>query len=424
MNRLLQNKILSAEGRIEEWLISLEKDVPLFMSADIRDAGFKIASIDANLFPAGFNNLHESWYPLAAAELKNALLRYGVQPGSKLLLVCEEHTRNLFYLQNVHALTQLLQLAGFQVDTTTQFTIEDANYSDGALSLTTAQGNAVHMFSPDKAAANHNDYAAVVMNHDSSAGTAEWIKQLAIPVLPAWQAGWHTRSKARHFEHYRRLTTELGAIVGVDPWFFAPLDAHVTGVDINEDSARSQIAAKAEQLMRDIQARYDEYQIKEKPFVFLKSDHGTYGMAMLSFDNSGEILEINRKEKNKLFKGKSSVVVKDYLLQEGVPTILKTGEHFAENVVMLANNRFIGRFGRANEQKDARTSLNSTGMYFRQIPLAESQNAETQVAAIMTRVAGIALQREICEILNPADRDVPGLCGTPGNLQSKSLSQH
>lgn len=411
MNRLLQNKILAASNRIEDWLVSLEKDLPLFMSADIRDAGFKIASIDANLYPAGFNNLHESWYPVAAAELKNALNRYGVAIGSKLLLVCEEHTRNLFYLQNVYALLNLLRLAGYDADAATQFVIEDGSYVSGAITLTTAQGDKLQMLSPETAAAKESDYAAVVMNHDSSAGTAEWIKNLKIQVLPAWQAGWHTRSKARHFQHYRNLTAELGAIVGVDPWFFSPLDAHITGVDINDDASRTQIAAQAEQLMQSIQARYDEYQIKEKPFVFLKSDHGTYGMAMLSFDNAGEIQDINRKEKNKLFKGKSSVVVKDYLLQEGVPTIVKTGEHFAENVVMLANNRFIGRFGRVNEQKDARTSLNSTGMYFKQIAMAESQNAETQVAALMARVAGIALQREICEILNPAGKDLPGLCG-------------
>jgi len=411
VNLLLQNKILAASARIEEWLTSLEKEVPLFMSADIRDAGFKIASIDANLYPAGFNNLHVSWYPQAAAELKNALARYGISGSAKLLLVCEEHTRNLFYLQNVFALKHLLHLAGFEADATTQFVLEDAAYTAGAITLTTAQGDQLQLLSPEAAQSRMTEYSAVVMNHDSSAGTADWIKNLAITVLPAWQAGWHTRSKARHFEHYRNLTHELGAIVGVDPWFFAPLDAHIKDVDINADASRVAIAAKAEKLLRDIQQRYDEYQIKEKPFVFLKSDHGTYGMAMLSFDNAAEIQDINRKEKNKLFKGKSSVVVKDYLLQEGVPTIVKTGDHFAENVIMLANNRFIGRFGRVNQQKDARTSLNSTGMYFQQIALDESQNAETQVAALMTRVAGIALQREICEILHPADKGVSDLCG-------------
>lgn len=408
MNLLLQNKILAQTARINEWIESLEKDVPLFMSADIRDAGFKIASIDANLYPAGFNNLDVTFHALAAQNLAAALGRYGIAKGAKLLIVSEEHTRNLFYLENIHALSSILTLGGFHTEITTQFVIEGETYGPEGLALSSASGQKLSYLHPEKAAARANEFAAVVMNHDSSAGTADWVQKLSIPVLPAWQAGWHSRSKARHFEHYRNLMVDLGTIVGVDPWFFGALDRRITDTDINSDTARAQIAATAEGLLKDIQARYDEYQIKEKPFVFLKSDHGTYGMAMLSFDNAGEILDINRKEKNKLFKGKSSVVVKDYLLQEGVPTIVRmqrdagnadVAGYYAESVMMLANNRFIGCFARVNEQKDARESLNSTGMFFKPLPAADCDNAPTRVAEIITRVAGIALQREICELV-------------------------
>jgi len=399
VNILLQNKIVARYAQIGEWLRSLEKDVPIFMSADIRDAGFKIASIDANLYPAGFNNLDASFHPLAARHLKDALAHYNIPAGSRLLLISEEHTRNSFYLENIRALSGLLAAAGYSVEVATQFAIADESYVDNALELRTASGNTVRLYDPAYASARLADYSALIMNHDSSAGTADWIKNATIPVLPAWQAGWHSRSKARHFAHYRTLMNELAAIVGVDPWFFAPLDAHITGIDINSDADRAKVSEQAAGLLKQIQAKYDEYQIQEKPFVFLKSDHGTYGMAMLSFDSAGEILEINRKEKNKLFKGKSSVVVKDYLLQEGVPTIVREADHFSETVVMLANNQFIGCFARANEQKDGRTSLNSTGMYFKPHTLAATDNDATRVAAIITRVAGIALQREICELV-------------------------
>ncbi len=406
MNNLLQNKILAALPRTNAWLESIEDNIPLYMSADIRDAGFKIASIDANLYPAGFNNLDASFHELAASGLKAALARYGVTTG-KLLIVSEEHTRNLFYLENVYALCSILRRAGFQTEITTQFALEGENYQDGRLSLTTAKGSTLEILDPGSIGNRVGEFAAVVLNHDSSAGTADWLKGAGIPVLPAWQAGWHTRSKARHFAHYRELMQDFSQIVGVDPWFFGALDAHITDTDINADAARAAIAGKAEILLKEIQAKYDEYQIPEKPFIFLKSDHGTYGMAMLSFDNAAEILDINRKEKNKLFKGKSSVVVKDYLLQEGVPTVLQLPAaaggvpHFAESVMMLANNRFIGKFGRVNEQKGARSSLNSTGMYFKPLSLAECENPETQVATIITRIAGVALQREIGELVKP-----------------------
>jgi glutamate--cysteine ligase len=399
VNILLQNKIIARSAQIEEWLRALERDVPLYMSADIRDAGFKIASIDANLYPAGFNNLDPSFHWLATRHLQAALTHYRIPTNSKLLLISEEHTRNTFYLENIRSLASLLTAVGYTVEIATQFPLVNESYVDNAVEFRTASGNKVRLLNPTYAADRLAEYKAVIMNHDSSAGTADWIKNAPVPVLPPWQAGWHSRSKARHFAHYRALMKELAAIVGVDPWFFFPLDLSVTGIDINSDSDRARVAEQAAQLLRQIQAKYDEYQITEKPFVFLKSDHGTYGMAMLSFDSAGEIMEINRKEKNKLFKGKSSVVVKDYLLQEGVPTILRVAGHCSETVVMLANNQFIGCFARANTQKDARTSLNSTGMYFKPYTLAETENPPTRVAALITRVAGIALQREICELI-------------------------
>lgn len=403
MHPLLQNKIIAQKERIEEWLRSHEREaasaLALYMSADIRDAGFKVAPIDANLYPAGFNNLAPDFYPLAVKHLSAALQKQGIPPGQKLLVISEEHTRNLFYLENIHALCNLLQQAGYAVDVASQFSIEGELYTDGALVLKTASGKTVRLFSPEYAEAHLYEYAALIMNHDSSAGTARWIREAALPILPPWQAGWHSRSKARHFAHYRALVCELAELVQIDPWFLAPLDMAITGIDINSDTDRATVASKAELLLAEIQAKYDEYQIREKPFVFLKSDHGTYGMAMLSFENAGEILEINRKEKNKLFKGKSSVIVKDYLLQEGIPTIAKQENHFAETVVMLADNQFIGSFSRVNEIKDARTSLNSTGMYFKMHRIEETESDASRVALILTRVAGIALAREIGELV-------------------------
>ena len=37
-----------------------EIDVQIYVSVDIRDAGWQIAVVDANQFPAGFNNTSES----------------------------------------------------------------------------------------------------------------------------------------------------------------------------------------------------------------------------------------------------------------------------------------------------------------------------------------------------------------------------
>ncbi|MCS6972756.1 MAG: glutamate--cysteine ligase, partial [Leptospiraceae bacterium] len=282
MNRLLAQKILQHESRIDEWLRAHEKKSPFYLSADVRDAGFKVCPIDANLYPAGFNNLHPEFHGVAAQSLRNALADNGVYPESKLLVVSEEHTRNLFYLENLHVLGHIFEMAGFAVEFASQFVLPDVEYENGLCRLVTAKNNTVVLLHPELAAERLEQFAAIILNHDSSSGTAEWIQAAHKPVLPPWQAGWHSRSKACHFVHYRNLVAELAHIAGLDPWFLSALDAPVRDVDINLPKDRERVAEAAEKLLAQIAEKYAEYGIREKPYVFLKSDHGTYGMAMLT----------------------------------------------------------------------------------------------------------------------------------------------
>ncbi|MCA9405869.1 MAG: glutamate--cysteine ligase, partial [Candidatus Omnitrophica bacterium] len=57
----LIEKIKKNQAKIHQWLESYEgaKELPLYSSVDIRDAGFKMSVVDTNIFPAGFNNLCE-----------------------------------------------------------------------------------------------------------------------------------------------------------------------------------------------------------------------------------------------------------------------------------------------------------------------------------------------------------------------------
>ena len=52
------DRIKTKNDQIRGWLLTqeLNNELPLYSSVDIRDAGFKMAVVDTNLFPAGFNN--------------------------------------------------------------------------------------------------------------------------------------------------------------------------------------------------------------------------------------------------------------------------------------------------------------------------------------------------------------------------------
>ena len=63
-----ERKILLNQTKIEAWFRQqwCAHKPPFYGSVDIRNAGYKMASIDMNLFPGGFNNLNPNFIQLAA----------------------------------------------------------------------------------------------------------------------------------------------------------------------------------------------------------------------------------------------------------------------------------------------------------------------------------------------------------------------
>src|SRR3569832_2422271 len=98
------------------WLccLLLETPAPFYCSVDLRNAGFKLAPVDTNLFPAGFNNLNPAFMPLCIQAVQSAIERV-CPAAAKLLLIPENHTRNLFYLESVATLADNIRKAGYEV---------------------------------------------------------------------------------------------------------------------------------------------------------------------------------------------------------------------------------------------------------------------------------------------------------------------
>ena len=63
----LEARMLDSLPAIERWfrLEWMEHTPPFYTSVDLRNAGFKLAPVDTNLYPGGFNNLTEEMLPLA-----------------------------------------------------------------------------------------------------------------------------------------------------------------------------------------------------------------------------------------------------------------------------------------------------------------------------------------------------------------------
>src|SRR5688572_32946103 len=112
----LERTILAQRPEIERWFRTqwLEHAVPFYCSVDLRNSGFKIAPVDTNLFPGGFNNLNAEFQPLCVQAAMAALEK--ICPDARgAVLIPENHTRNRFYLQNVATLAKILRQAGMHV---------------------------------------------------------------------------------------------------------------------------------------------------------------------------------------------------------------------------------------------------------------------------------------------------------------------
>src|SRR3954464_4052824 len=110
--RDLEQQILNAVPAMERWFRHQwqEYEVPFYASVDLRNAGFKVAPVDTNLFPGGFNNLSPEFMPLCVQAIQAGVERVCANARG-VLLVPENHTRNQFYLRNIATLRTILARA-------------------------------------------------------------------------------------------------------------------------------------------------------------------------------------------------------------------------------------------------------------------------------------------------------------------------
>jgi glutamate--cysteine ligase len=77
----LERRFLDRMPEIEHWLRTQrqEREIPFYASVDLRNAGFKLAPVDTNLFPGGFNNLNPDSLPLCVQAIQAAVERCQLQ---------------------------------------------------------------------------------------------------------------------------------------------------------------------------------------------------------------------------------------------------------------------------------------------------------------------------------------------------------
>ncbi len=367
--REVETHIIDQMVEIESWFRYQWRltSAPFYASVDLRNAGFKIAPIDTNLFPAGFNNLNPAFEPLCIQAMQQAIERVNVNVD-RILIVPESHTRNQFYLENVAVLQEIIELAGFKVRLGSL--IEGMEESQ-TINLTS--GRTVHLeplqYEDNKVFVDDFIPDLILLNNDLSSGEPALFEGIEQVITPSLKLGWSNRLKSVHFSFYQQVAQEFSKLLDIDPWLIEPMFSNCGEVDFMKREGESCLSRNIETLLKDIQKKYDEYQVDCQPFVIVKADAGTYGMAIMTVHSPDEVMELNRKQRTRMATTKEGQKVTSVILQEGVYTHEKWGDDgtVAEPVVYMIDHNVVGGFYRVHSKRATNENLNAPGMRFERL---------------------------------------------------------
>ena len=365
----LEKYIVNHSCDIEQWFRSQWQNhqAPFYASVDLRNAGFKLAPVDTNLFPGGFNNLCETFVPLSIQAASVAIEKF-CPDAKKILIIPENHTRNTFYLKNLYSLHNILSKAGLEVrfgSINNEVKAPEVIIIEPDKSITLEPIN-----KKDHGIIIHNDDSsvfrpcAILLNNDLSVSIPNELKDIDQHIIPPLNAGWITRRKSNHFKFYDDVVNEFADFTKIDPWLINPFFEKISNLDFHERKGEEELSQRVGSLLKKIQDKYNQHQIKHAPYVVIKADAGTYGMGIMIAKSPEDVLSLNRKKRNKMSVIKEGVKVSEVIIQEGIHTEENIDGAVTEPVIYMIDHFVIGGFYRVHTAKGKDENLNAPGMHF------------------------------------------------------------
>ena len=406
----LESHLLAHHNSIEAWFRRQwhSSAPPFYASVDIRNAGFKVAPVDTNLFPAGFNNINRDFTPLVIHAMQSAL-DITCPDAIRILILPEQHTRNQSYLESIASLQEMLLQAGYETE---------IGSWDATEPIVLPSGRRIHPRRLKRRGkrlyADGFDPCAILLNNDLSSGVPPELRGLEQIITPPPDLGWSSRLKSGHFEFYRALAKEFSALIDMDAWFFDPLFRNCGKLNFMQRQGEECLAETTAALLADIQQKYRQHNINARPYVVIKADAGTYGMGVMMVHSAAEVVDLNRKQRTRMSRAKGGNVISKVILQEGVPTYETWGEAAAEPVVYMVDRYVVGGFYRVHTKRGVAENLNAPGMHFEPLGFEKPCNMPDPTDAadaipnrfytygVIARLALLAAAREIAAVQSRA----------------------
>jgi glutamate--cysteine ligase len=396
----IHKAIVDSCDQVEAWLESKKQNsyFPIYASVDVRDSKYKVASVDANIYPAGFNNVD-----VEDRKAMGPLFRRYIERGwgahiKKIALLTEEHTSNAHYWDNVYELLAILKSAGFETRVCIPRPMQKPVIVKTATGLEVLVDAATRVeehvllsgdFKPD----------LILSNNDFSDSYDWWANGLTTPVVPARELGWYQRKKSENFRYYNEVAHEFSELIKVDPWFWTVETVLIKEFDATYAESRDHLADEVDRMLYRMRAEYDKRDIQDEAAVFIKNNAGTYGLAVTQVTSGDEVRSWNAKSRKKMQAAKGGRDVEEIIIQEGIRSTIVVEGSTAEPVVYLVGCEPAGAFYRTHSDKSANESLNSPGAVFKKLRMSElrvtMEGCPTQnVYAWAARLSLLAISKE------------------------------
>ena len=359
----LEARILESLPAIERWfrLEWMEHTPPFYTSVDLRNAGFKLAPVDTDLFPGGFNNLTPEMLPLAVQAAMAAIEK----------IIPQRERANPFYLTHLQRLMRIFTQAGLNVRLGTL---------DGQPQTLTAPDGAELQIDPvqrqrGRLGLKDFDPCTILLNDDLAGGVPDVLQALHQQyLLPPLHAGFGVRRKSRHFESYEEVAKKFAKLLGMDPWLINPMFTQCGAVDFHQPSGLGCVQENVDALLGKVRRKYKEYGINEKPFVVVKADTGRGQQGLISVRDAKDIEGRVARLLAEGADGADLAEATQVIIQEGVPTYERMNEAVAEPVVYMIDRYVVGGFYRVHAERGIDEALNAPGSSF--VPLAFAESSQ------------------------------------------------
>jgi glutamate--cysteine ligase len=366
---LIHEKICQHHDKLQKWYEEKTTALayPIYSSYDVRDAGFKIGIVDGNIFPAGFNNICAADQESTPELFRLYLQKHYLQNPRRILLVTEEHTQNSYYWENVLTIKRLLEQAGCEI------MVGIPRVLDAPLELESAAGHKVTVHSAflDNPEVQAFSPELIISNNDFSDPKLDWAKGVDLAINPPRELGWYQRKKSNFFHFYNQLVEEFAAITELDPFLMTVRTEQFQDFDITNDISVNAVADRVDIMISELREEYAKRGIKQEPFIFVKNNSGTYGLAVLRVGSGAEFKSLNYKSRKKMKASKGGRDVEEVVIQEGIPSIVTADGATAEPVIYMVGCRLAGGFFRTHAEKSDTESLNSPGAVYKRMCISD-----------------------------------------------------